>query len=242
MANTTTISNNPTNSKFRIKKKQFYDEYILTNKHIICKFKYLVLCFDRPDDLELSGGLINLTKSRLEELFCEQNVQLNSLSESGLFFNVLKQLKEWHPQISKIEIDCKNIYEIEGIMEYKKSWQQIKNHLSQLPNNNCINSDQDFEIFKKLNHKVIDIKVCFQLIRKIKKVEDYKVNFNYLHQLLLEHIMDWNLKNPSYLDEVSVNINQIPYASQRKYVSDDDDDICYVYPYMNLIPLHSIDN
>src|SRR5437016_13280419 len=96
-------------TKFKLKRKKYYDEYILTNKHIICKFKYLVVCFDRPDDPSLSGGLVNLQKNRLEELFIEQNVQLDSLKDNGYFTNVMNKLKQWHPQISKVEVDCKNI-------------------------------------------------------------------------------------------------------------------------------------
>src|SRR5947208_2118335 len=120
-----TVVKQPIIRKFRLKRKKLYDEYVLTNKHIICKFKYLIVCFDRPDDPDLGGGLINLTKSRLDEL-------------------------------------------------------------------------------------------------------------------LSDHMINWNITDPAYLDEVTVNIKQLPYAENRKYMSDEDDDICYVYPYMNLIPLHPI--
>lgn len=229
-------------TKLKLKRKKLFDEYVLTNKHIICKFKYLVVCFDRPDDQSLSGGLINLTKMRLEELFNEQNIQLDSSKEGYYFHNVMTKLKKWHPQICKLEVDCKSVYEIDNLNDYQASWQQIQNHLMELPNNNCIKTNEDFEIFKKKSHKVIDIKVSFQLVKKITKVEEYNVNFNYLHKILIEHLLKWNKTEPAYLDEVTVNINQLPYAEKLKYSSDEDDDICYVYPYMNLIPLHLILN
>ena len=227
-------------TKFKIKRKRLFDEYVLTNRHIICKFKYLIVCFDRPDDISLSAGLINLTKLRLEELFNEQNIQLDSTVENNYFNNVVTKLKKWHPQISKLEVDCKNIYEIDHLDDYQSSWSQIEEHLKTLSNNNCIKTDEDFKIFVKRPHKIIDIKISFQLLKKINKVDDYNVNFNYLHKLLVEHILNWNQKEPAFLDEVTVNINQLPYANKLKYLPDEDDDICYVYPYLNLIPLHLI--
>ena len=226
--------------KVKLKKKKFFDEYVLTNKHIICKFKYLIICFDHPDDLTLSAGFINLAKSRLEELFIEQNIQLDSLKEDNYFFNAVKKLKEWHPQITKLEVDCKNIYEVQNLSDYEDSFDHIKSYLNLLPNNNCIKSEEDFEIFKSLQHKIIDVKVSFQLIRKINKVEDYKVNFSYLHKLLLEHMINWNTTEPAYLDEVSIDITQLPYADKLNYSHDNN--LCYVYPTLNLIPLHPIIN
>src|SRR5581483_8217382 len=130
-------------NKLKLKKKKLYDEYVLTNKHIICKFKYLIICFDSSDDPTLSGGLINLTKERIKELFVEQNIELNSNKEKCYLFQILQQLHDWHPQISKLEVDDKNIYELDNIIDYRKSWSQIKTHLMQLPNNNCIKSDLD---------------------------------------------------------------------------------------------------
>lgn len=225
-------------TKFKIKRKKLFDEYILTNKHIICKFKYLIICFDRPDDISLSAGLVNLKKLRLAELFAEQNIKLDSSTENNYFNNVVTKLKKWHPQISKLEVDCQNIYEIDRLDDYQSSWSQIEEHLKVLPNNNCIKTDEDFKIFLRGPHKIIDIKVSFLLLKKINKIEDYNVNFNYLHKLLIEHILNWNQRESAFLDEVTVNINQLPYANKLKYLPDEDDDICYVYPYLNLIPLN----
>ncbi len=117
----------PIKKKIVLKKKHLYDEYVLTNKHIICKFKYLVLCFDDPgSDDNPSAGLVNLTKSRLSELFEEQNIKIDSVRINGYFFKVMEELKTWHQQISKIEIDCKNIIDIDSLYEYDKGLDQIK--------------------------------------------------------------------------------------------------------------------
>jgi hypothetical protein len=227
-------------TKLKLKKKKFYDEYVLTNKHIICKFKYLVVCFDRPDNPSLSGGLINISKSRMEELFVEQNVQLDSSKENLYFSDLTTSLKEWHPQISKVEIDCKNIYEMDGLNDYHSSLEHIFNQLKQLPNNNCVKSEKDFDLFKQQPHKIVDVKVSFQLIRKIDKVDEYNVNFNYLHKLLEEPLSTWTKNEPIFFDEVTVNLKQVPFADQLKYSSDEDEDTCYVYPYVNFISLYPI--
>ena len=225
--------------KLKLKRKKLFDEYVLTNKHIICMFKYLVITFDKPDDTEIGGGLVNLTKARLEELFTEQNVRLDSSEQGHYFYEVIKKLKKWHPQISKFEVDHKNIHEIDNLDDYQSSWSQIKKHLFMLPNNNCIKDEDDWEIFKNNPHKVVDIKVSFQLVKRIDKVEEYNVNFNYLHKLLIEHMLNWNQEEPVYLDEVTVNISQLPYSKKMEYFSDENN-ICYVYPYLNLIPLHLV--
>ncbi len=87
---------------------------------------------------------------------------------------------------------------------------------------------------------MINVKVCFQLIRKINDVKDYRVNFNYLHKLLLKHIMAWNADKPAFLDETKADKEQLPYADKLNYENDDDDGIYYTYPYIQLIPLNYI--
>lgn len=227
------------NAKLKLKKKKLYDEYDITNKNIICKFKYLLVCFDTPEDNTLSGGLINLDKNRIIELFDEQNIIIDSTTKNTYFYQIMTQLKEWHPLIHKLEVDCKNIYELDNLDDYQSSLEQIYVHLNELPKNNCVHTQTDHEIYNKISHKVIDIKVYFQLVKKIVKIEDYNVNLRYLQKLLISHIMQWNLSDPPYLDEVSVDHSQLPYAHKLNYLNDDNG-ICYVYPTMHLIPLNSV--
>lgn len=229
-------------SRLKIKLKKLYNEYVLTNKHIICKFKYLIVAFDKPDNMSLSGGLVALSKAKLEELITDQNITLTHNKEKGYWKDVINELKEWHPQISKIELDCKVIHDIDNLSDYETFHQTIKDQIKLLSNNNCIKSDEDFEIFKKLSHKAIDIKVYFQLTRKISNITEYNVNFNYLHKLLHVHILKWTLEDPIFLDEAAVNIKYLPYADKLNYSCDEDDDICYVYPSVYLLPLLPIED
>lgn len=232
-------SNKSSGQKIQLKKRKVYDEYILTNKHIICKFKYIVLCFDQPDDnSHVNGGLVNISRARLEELFTEQNVQLDSSQIDSVFGIAEKELKAWHPQICKVCIDCKTVQEIDGLDDNPKACAQILEYVSKLPGNNCIKSQEDFDKFKKFTHRIVDVKVHFSLIRKISKVEEYNVNFNYLHALLVEHINKWNQSSTCNLDEVSVTEDQLPFSKQLNYVPDDDDGICYVYPSVKFVPLY----
>ena len=55
-------------------------------------------------------------------------------------------------------------------------------------------------------------------------------------------MVNWNRTEAPFLDEVTVNIEQLPYSQKLNYTSDEDENICYVYPAMNLIPLHLIIN
>lgn len=227
-------------SKIKLKRKKLYDEYVLTNKHIICKFKYLILCFDHPESSE-SAGLVNIGKERLSELFDEQNIQLNSELTNGFFFHAVKDLQNWHPQISKIDIDCKNLYGLDDLNDYQESWPQIKDYLIRLPKNNCVKSDQDFDVFINQPHKVLDIKIYFRLLKKIKAVEDYRVNFNYLHELFIDHSIEWNSGELPYLDEVSVSPKDLPFAKNLNYPISVKEETYCVYPYVHLIPLNKID-
>lgn len=206
--------------KLKLKKKILYDSYVLTNKHIICKFKYLMLCFD--DDL----GLVNLKKSRLDELLFEQNINISSSQTNSFLYKVMENLKDWHPQISKVNVNYKHIEIIDGLDDYPC---QFRKFLKDLPRNNCIKSEDDMKVFQKLRHNVVDVVVSFQLIKKISDVNDYQVNFNYLHKLLVEHIFKWNAEEEAFLDETSVTPDQIPYS---------EDTSGYAYPYIQLIPLN----
>lgn len=223
--------------KLKLKKKKLYDEYVLTNKHIICKFKYLVICLDHPDDLDLSAGLIHMDKNELCQLLTEQTVELTNAT-GNFWQDAVTQLKQWHPQICKIEIDPSEAQQVTDLQEYSESYCMIYESLQQIPANRCVRDDSQMTLLTQLSHVVMDVKVYFQLVRKITKIEEYKVNFNYLRGLLSKHIAAWNQMEVAFLEEMKTDLKHLPYASLLQYTSDEDDGVCYVYPQMYLLPLY----
>jgi len=221
----------------KIKKKKLYNEYVLTNKHIICHFKYLVVCFDSNSESEPSAGLVCLSNERLQQLINEQNIIWDSTKEDSCMYPVMNQLKEWHPQISKVEIDTQQIYDIKDLSEYQAKWEQYSSYFESYRYNNCISTESDFEVFKNTRHNIINVNVYFQLVKKIAHVNEYGINFQYLRQLLTEQLLARNNESPIFFDEVSIQPTEIPFAKKLNY--DFEEDICYVYPYMGLIPLIS---
>lgn len=228
------MARNPTKIKIKIKPKLLYDEYVLTNKHIICKFKYIVACFDcSGDSSNLSNGFVTLTIDRLKESFSEQGISFNSTQDDGHFVNILKNMREWHPLISKIEMDSEEMYAVNNLHDYPINWSIHEPYFKTIPDNKCIDDDQKFSTFKGCYQIVSDIKVYFQLVRRIEKIDDLHINFQYAHKLLNDNIMAWNEEKSIYLDEVSVKKNQIPFSHNNEM-----EEPCYVYPYMYLIPLY----
>lgn len=228
----------------KIKQKKLYDEYVLTTKHIICKFKYLMLCFDFPGSNSPSGGLVNIKSERLKELLVEQSIIFDSNKESGNMCTVVNNLKKWHPSISRVEIDCNDVYTADNLHDYPICWNQYEAYFKSMKHNNCILNERDFDVFKKCGQIIVDVKVYFRLVKKIDNVSDYHVNFLYLQKLLAQDLIILNWDNNPYLDEVRVNMDQLPFAGQLNYTCDDDDDtgeICYVYPYVYLIPLYPVE-
>ena len=221
----------------KVKKTQLYDEYVITNKHIICKFKYLVVCFDHPEQEGDTHGLVCLQSIRLKELMSEQNIVFDSLQDDGYLSDTLKQLKEWHPSIAKVEVDVDNMHEIDDLSEYAVTWANYHDYLTDFKYNKCISTEQEFELFRHVRQNVIDVNVYFKLTKRIEKITDYGVNFNYLHKLLTHSLIDLNNEKTLFLDEVTVEPNQLPFASNC-----DEEDAYYVYPYMGLFPLYPVVN
>lgn len=219
----------------KIKNKLLCNEYVLTNKHIICSFKFLVVCFDHSN-----GGLVNLSSNCLEELLSEQNITFNSLNENSHLYNILIELKQWHPLISKVEINT-NVYAVKNLSDYHLDWSRHEQYFKSFKYNNCILNQQNYDIFQKQEQNIVDIKVYFKLFKKIENINDYGVNFNYLYKLLTKYIIELNNDKCIYFDEISVTIDHLPFAHELGYVYDDNDP-CYVYPYMGLIPLYPINS
>lgn len=218
----------------KVKPKIYHDEYVLTHKYIICKFKYIVLCFDDSDESDNHGCIVNLSAERLKELLVEQNMIFDSSKDSETFKQILKDLKNWHPSISRVEIDQDSICEMSTISTYPINWIQCEPYLKHMSHNHCILNDVDFTSFKQQKQLVVDVRVYFQLVKRIDNVESYNVNFTYLHNMLSQYITQLE---PSYLDEVSVTRQQVPFADRMGYQSVENDTYC-VYPYMYLIPLY----
>jgi hypothetical protein len=231
----------------KVKKQHLYDEYVLTNKHIICKFKYLVTCFDHQEDGQ-QHGLVCLKTDRLKELIMEQNIAFDSLRDDGYLSSTLKKLRDWHPSINKVEVDVDAMYELEGLLDYSASWEAYQPCLTSLVYNNCVSSEDDFKLFEQSRHNVVNVNVYFKLVRKIEKITDYGVNFKYLHKLLTQSLINMTNEKPLFLDEVSIESDRLPFALKMDTDHDEDEDedededgTCYVYPYMCLIPLYPPD-
>lgn len=222
----------------KLKKKTLCDEYILTTRHIVCKFRYLVMCFDHLDETQPTAGLIMLPTERLKELISEQGLLFESKMEGDFFWSALTTLKEWHPLISKIHINGDHLEKVSDLTNYPLSWESVQPYLTKFKDNRCLRTANDFETFKNYpHHNVITIEVSFQLIKAINKIEDYRVNFRYCHKLLTQCLMDRLDKQPIDLDEVSVTCDALPFSNPS---IKEDPDRHYVFPQMYLLPLYSI--
>mgnify|MGYP005825912305 CR=1 FL=1 len=163
----------------------------------------------------------------------DQNISFNSVQDDSQFTNILKNLKEWHPLISKVEINSEEMYDVNNLCDYPINWSKHESYLRAISDNNCIRNEQNFDTFKKCHQIITDIKVYFHLVKKIEKIGDLHINFHYVHKLLNDSIMAWNKEKSIYLDEVSVKKEQIPFSQDNEL-----EEPCYVYPYMYLIPLY----
>lgn len=219
----------------RVKKIPLYDEYVLTNKHIICKFKYLVECFDHQET-DQSEGLVCLQTDRLSELITEQNITFDSLTTDGYLSNILKQLHAWHPSIIKVDVDTENLVGVADLSEYPVTWENYQEYITSFKYNRCVTTDDDFRRFKQSKHNVVNINVYFRLTKRIEKISEYGVNFKYLRKLLTQSLIQLNNDNTLFLDEVTVNANQLPFSSSLN----EEEEIYYVYPYIALLPLYPV--
>lgn len=220
----------------RFEPKPMTDEYIITNRHIICRFKYIACCFDGgepSDDNKTSpvenNGLITMDYERFKELMTEQNIEIDSSKSWGQMSEVLAHLKTWHPQITRVMVDTQNPYPLANLNGYPFNKQD---YIQSLRYNTCLRSEKDFQVFREKHQIIVDIKVYFKLLKKINTIDKYGVNLRYCQHLLSDSIKTWNETNAPYLDEVSVKPSQLPFISQQC-----DNQVCYVYPYLHLVPL-----
>jgi hypothetical protein len=218
----------------RFEPKPQTDEYIITNRHIICRFKYIACCFDggEPSDDGKSPvenkGLITMDYERFKELMTEQNIEIDSSKSWGQMSDVLDQLKTWHPHITRVVVDTQNPYPIVNLKDYPFNNQD---YIQSLRYNTCLRSETDFQVFREKHQIVVDIKVYFKLVKKITSIEKYDVNLRYCQHLLSDSIKTWNATNVPYLDEISVKPSQLPFTETTS------SQLCYVYPYLHLVPL-----
>ena len=211
----------------KIKRKLLCDEYILTNKRIICKFKYVVMCFDYSDDEE-SQGFVLLSADRLKEAFADQDLVLNANYEQSYLYPLITKLKAWHSNISKLEIDVDNMYAIDNLSCYSNC------SLDKLYSFKYNSYKGNLDIINACPHVVIDIKVYFKLTKKIDKITDYNVNLSYLNHLLSTYLFELLNEKPIYLDEIGVTPSQIPLSYHTNACDGDID----VYPYVVMIALN----
>lgn len=223
----------------RFDPKPLTDEYIITNKHIICKFKYLTCCFDGGDGgddgagtSQEKKGLIVMNYERFKELMTEQNIVIDSSKSWGQMADVLSQLRTWHPQISRVVADIENPYPIISLKNYSFNWERNQDYFQSLRYNTCVRTEKDLQVFRGQSHIAVDVKVYFKLTRKISTIEKYGINLKYCQRLLADSMKKWSKENASYLDEVSVKKSQLPFMSQPC-----EEAVCYVYPYLHLVPL-----
>jgi hypothetical protein len=186
------------------------------------------MCFDHPETPSEASGLVNLSLERFNELIGSENIILDSSKFSDGLPEMVDDLKEWHPSISRVEVDCDTPSLLPNLDDYPMFWEQYQPYLNSLQYNQSVTTSENFEVFKKCSQIVVDVKVYFRLLRKYTKINDYHVNFKYLQQLLSQRMIAWNNENAPYFDEVSVKPNQLPFATTNQG---------YVYPYLNLIPM-----
>jgi len=232
----------PSNGKImiKIKKQKLQDQYVLTNKHIVCKFKYLVVCFNHVENLDpgqdsdlrdLYGQLVILPQARFKELIQEQSINLSTTKDRGPLGSIFHHLNEWHPRIIKVECGLETTSITTTLNDYPTSWEPCRGYLSKIDNNRCILDDSSFCVFRQQNYAVVNINIYFELWKKIQQVSEYGVNFVYLRQMLADQMLAWNNQSPPYLDEVSVNPSQLPLSPLNHTPR-------YVYPSLHLIPMH----
>ena len=195
------------------------------------------MCFDgneRDTPNTLNGGMVLMPFDRLKKSFIEQNLCISSSSpeRNNPAHVILSKLNEWHHLVNKIEVDFTNLYEINDPEEYDMTWAMYGDHLKTLQHNVCIKNEKDFDIYLKNPIHVLDIKVCFELVKKIVNITDFGVNLTFLSKLLFENMMWINTEHPSYLDEVCVSSDCLPFTSP------DDQKNHMVYPYVYLLPLY----
>jgi hypothetical protein len=220
----------------RVKKTVLHDEYVLTNKHIVCKFKYLIVCYDHPENATNRQGFVSLNAEQFKELMNDQNIVCTSGSE-GLFCETIQPLKEWHPAVTKLELDINNMYEVSDLSDYQLQWDHYHDYMTSSKYNYCIINKENFDTLTKQHTLVADLKVYFKLTKRINQISDYNVNFQYLHKLITDQLPAWNCEKAPFLDETSVNLTQIPLSTKTDEDGDESNSK-FVYPYVNLVPLY----
>lgn len=225
----------PTTQKrtIRLRKKTLYDEYILTSKHIIYKFKYLIVFFDAVNDDSTPSSLVSLTKERFQEALTNQDISFKAEPYSAPFQDILSYLKEWHPSISDVVFDYDNIYSINHLQDYNLNWSLYEPIMKSIPDNTNILNEQEFTVFKKSPHIAIDVKVYFKLNKRVNNANAVGINFEYAKKLLENEILEWNKKQHVFLDEIIVKKRDVPFVTEEN-----ETDEYFVYPRMYIIPLY----
>ena len=141
-------------SKIKIKYKTLHDQYYVTSRHLICKFRYLYLGTDSKGNL-LDPDL-DMLKNYTSDLI---NTEM---------YHLYEELKSWHRHICRVALNSHNFFSLVNLNAYP--------HLSGL-------------VDEGLDHyPVIEIRICFELIRHIDHIQEYGINLPYLKNILHKRI------------------------------------------------------
>jgi hypothetical protein len=215
----------------KIKPKRLFDEYVLTNKQLIIKYKYILTHFDYYD--QHSNGLVVLTPGRVKEAISDQDLRLDSSENNQKFMQILEKLREWHPLITRVTIDTEQFHMLGNLDGYQFNWGEYEHYFKQIPYNKCILSEPDFDQFKRLAHTVCNINVHFKLVKRIEQLSQLNVNFSYLHKMLTDELILYDEEEIPYYDEISVTSNQLPFST----ITEPE---VMAYPYVFYIPLFTV--
>lgn len=217
--------------------KPYEDHVCLTTKHLICKFNYFMFSYDKENEESginktenyISKGFINFTPD-----YFNDNDILISNANNHYFNQIVNELKQWHKQIIKVEINFANIKEIDNISENIK-YDHVIQYINEIGDTNI--TKENIEKIFTLKNIIISVDVYFHLISNIKSIDDFGINFEYLHHLLKSKIFDFEIQ----LDEIPIKktMSMLPfYEGEPDDYNDKEEPIYYVNPIIKFIPLH----
>ena len=193
----------------KIKPTEIFDNIVLTTKQIICEFQFLIACVDSQDNSEsqIAGDkYTNESESKGYVNLCENNKQYLDLcikedsTSHEILFQCHKHLNDWHKQITKVSIDydaAKHYHNPDHLLKFKDHFCQY------LP------GDIDYTAFSQMSHLVVSVNVYFHLTKIITNVNNYGVNYKYLHKLLSDKLH--NSEYLRHLDECNMPTKYVQY-------------------------------
>jgi hypothetical protein len=177
----------------RLKPASFKDEYLMTSKHLIIKYKYLVICCDR-----MTSKIRTLNSQQIKNLLDNQGIVFDSSQPYSPLSELSASLREWHAQIDKVVMDVTNtqtvtliqskdvsptarscFYEVNNLSPYVLKHDKIVEALTGA-SCHCYLPDD----FCQTRQVLVDIKVYIVLTKKLVDIREMNINFQYLNRLL----------------------------------------------------------